>query len=38
VHFPDLQRNLLREALNIFYDIASAGPQEEASTSERSTG
>src|ERR671912_3006516 len=21
VHFPDLQRNLLREALNIFYDI-----------------
>ena len=21
VHFPDLQKNLLREALNVFYDI-----------------
>jgi MoxR-like ATPase len=35
VHFPDLQRNLLREALNIFYDIREVpGLKKKPSTSE----
>jgi MoxR-like ATPase len=35
VHFPDLQRNLLREALNIFYDIRDVpGLKKKPSTSE----
>jgi MoxR-like ATPase len=35
VHFPELQRNLLREALNIFYDIREVpGLKKEPSTSE----
>jgi MoxR-like ATPase len=35
VHFPDLQRTLLREALNIFYDIRDVpGLKEKPSTSE----
>ena len=35
VHFPDLQRNLLREALNIFYDIRDLpGLNKKPSTSE----
>ncbi len=35
VHFPDLQRNLLREALNVFYDIREVpGLKKKPSTSE----
>jgi MoxR-like ATPase len=35
VHFPELQRNLLREALNIFYDIRDVpGLKKKPSTSE----
>jgi MoxR-like ATPase len=35
VHFPELQRNLLREALNIFYDIREVpGLKKKPSTSE----
>ncbi len=35
VHFPDLQRSLLREALNIFYDIREVpGLKKKPSTSE----
>ena len=35
VHFPDLQRNLLREALNVFYDIRDVpGLKKKPSTSE----
>ncbi|MFO1081697.1 MAG: MoxR family ATPase [Reyranellaceae bacterium] len=35
VHYPDLQRNLLREALNIFYDIREVpGLKKKPSTSE----
>jgi MoxR-like ATPase len=35
VHFPNLQRNLLREALNIFYDIREVpGLKKKPSTSE----
>jgi MoxR-like ATPase len=35
VHFPDLQKNLLREALNIFYDIREVpGLKKKPSTSE----
>ena len=35
VHFPDLQRNLLREALNIFYDMRDVpGLKKKPSTSE----
>jgi MoxR-like ATPase len=35
VHFPDLQRNLLREALNVFYDIRDVpGLKTKPSTSE----
>ncbi len=35
VHYPDLQRNLLREALNIFYDIRDVpGLKKKPSTSE----
>ena len=35
VHFPDLQRNLLREALNVFYDIRKVpGLKKKPSTSE----
>src|ERR1700741_239095 len=35
VHFPDLQRNLLREALNVFYDIREVpGLKKNPSTSE----
>src|SRR3569623_2129911 len=35
VHFPDLQRNLLREALNIFYDFRDVpGLKKKPSTSE----
>jgi hypothetical protein len=35
VHFPGLQRNLLREALNIFYDIREVpGLKKKPSTSE----
>ena len=35
VHFPDLQRNLLREALNIFYDMREVpGLKKKPSTSE----
>ena len=35
VHFPELQRNLLREALNVFYDIREVpGLKKKPSTSE----
>jgi MoxR-like ATPase len=35
VHFPDLQKNLLREALNVFYDIREVpGLKKKPSTSE----
>ncbi|CAN5908618.1 MoxR family ATPase [soil metagenome] len=35
VHYPDLQRNLLREALNVFYDIREVpGLKKKPSTSE----
>ena len=35
VHFPDIQRNLVREALNIFYDIREVpGLKKKPSTSE----
>ena len=35
VHFPDLQRNLLREALNVFYDIREVpGLKKKPSTTE----
>ena len=35
VHFPDMQRNLLREALNVFYDIREVlGLKKKPSTSE----
>jgi MoxR-like ATPase len=35
VHFPDLQRNLLREALNVFYDMREVpGLKKKPSTSE----
>jgi MoxR-like ATPase len=35
VHFPDLQRNLLRETLNVFYDIREVpGLKKKPSTSE----
>src|SRR5262249_45564420 len=39
VHFPDLQRNLLREALNIFYDIRDVpGQRKTPSTPELPDG